>query len=773
MTVKIKSIPESGIIGETSLREAAAGEYRSIMRLVEDAVRKAVAPSKPDYYISITSIYPDRAIVEQDGRLYAYPYTLGEDNQVSVGQPTEVIIDHKPVSLREAKGVFLEAKDEAGLRWRIRVIKAGQSGNNNYYPDAVLREATGLFAAARVFVKADSEHLKGAGKDFRNLIGRLSDPAFIEGKGKDNGEIHATLDLLASAGETPAKLLEAWNRNMAGDLFGFSIDANGSSKRVGKLREAQKITKVNSVDLIIEPGAGGQLINLLEALNPEEQADMKLRERMIEAIKAANQGTLPDGLDMNDDAAIETAYREAVQKVQTPGESGKGAQSAAISAAGSSLTAEDVASQIRMVEARANMRTVIAGCGLPDPSKQRLREHFISLERFTEAQVEAGIKAEREYLAKLSPTGKPQALGDTSFVESGEDRADKVQKMLDAFFDPNDRSVRSFKECYIEITGDTRVTGHARDCNVSRMREALGGDFLEAVATSGFGNVLGDSVTRRMIADYNERGQYDIWRQIVGTPVPLNDFRTQERPRYGGYGDLPAVAQGAAYAALTTPTDEKATYAPTKRGGKETISIESIKNDDVGFIQSIPARLSRAAKRTLSKFVLDFIATNANIYDGTALFVAGHNNLGTTALSAATLAAGRLQMLKQPEKDSAQRLGIGPKFILGPADMEEAMTNLFRRNTENDQTFIQSLSLTVLPVWYWTDVNNWYLVADPMDIPGLEIGFLDGQEEPELFVQDNPTEGSLFSNDQITYKIRHIYGGAVKDFRAFQGNVVP
>jgi hypothetical protein len=43
----------------------------------------------------------------------------------------------------------------------------------------------------------------------------------------------------------------------------------------------------------------------------------------------------------------------------------------------------------------------------------------------------------------------------------------------------------------------------------------------------------------------------------------------------------------------------------------------------------------------------------------------------------------------------------------------------------------------------------------------LEIGFLDGREEPELFIQDMPNTGSMFSNDKLTYKLRHIYGGGV------------
>jgi hypothetical protein len=80
--------------------------------------------------------------------------------------------------------------------------------------------------------------------------------------------------------------------------------------------------------------------------------------------------------------------------------------------------------------------------------------------------------------------------------------------------------------------------------------------------------------------------------------------------------------------------------------------------------------------------------------------------------------------------------------------------------------------MQVIPVWYWTDANDFVTSADVRDIPIIELGFMDGQEEPELFIQDNPTQGSLFSNDQIKYKIRHIYGGAVAEFRGLQKNVV-
>jgi hypothetical protein len=197
-----------------------------------------------------------------------------------------------------------------------------------------------------------------------------------------------------------------------------------------------------------------------------------------------------------------------------------------------------------------------------------------------------------------------------------------------------------------------------------------------------------------------------------------------------------------------------------------------IKNDDVGTIRQIPIKLSRAGKRTLAKFVLDFFVDNPVIYDGVALFHATHGNLGTAALDKTSYAAGRLAMLKQTERDSNDRLGIGPRDLWVSADGEEGAADIFRRNTENDRTFIQSLSPNIIPVWYWTDPNDWMMSADPLDVPTMEVGFLDGNEEPELFVQDSPTVGSMFNDDTLTWKIRHIYGGNLTDFRGVYKGVV-
>jgi hypothetical protein len=423
------------------------------------------------------------------------------------------------------------------------------------------------------------------------------------------------------------------------------------------------------------------------------------------------------------------------------------------------LTPEDVNSAIAMVETRARMREALAACSLPQAAKDKLRQNFDGRERFAEADVAQAITAEGEYLSRFAEAGAVRGLG-TGRIEVGAGLRDRVPDMLDAFFDPahkDHRSVQSFKECYVTMTGDGRVTGRFRECDQTRLREAL--------ATDSLADVLGDAITRRLLAEYRQSNVVDAWRNIVNV-VPVSDFRTQERTRIGGYGDLPAVAESADYAALVSPGDEKASYAVTKRGGLESVTLEMIKNDDAGAVRRIPVKLARAAKRTLSKFVFDFIAANPVIYDGVAFFHADHDNLGAAALAEASYEAARLALWNQTPFGETEPLAVPVKYLLVPAVLEKTAFDLFSRDTNLDKTFIQSLAPTILPVWSWTDPNDWAVMADPADIPGIEIGFLDGSEEPELFVQDGPTVGSMFASDKVTYKIRHIYGGNVTDHRA-------
>lgn len=606
----------------------------------------------------------------------------------------------------------LETTEKGAKRFKIRVISAGVSKNGNYYSPAALREAAPLFDGVRVLVRSDEDHIQGKGKDFRNLIGRLANPRFIE----STAEIQADFELIEPNGAIAVKLREAFDGGMTG-LFGFSIDAAALAKPVRingqTVREACKITQVKSVDLIVEPGANGGIIDFIEAVNEEGQT---MREK---------------------ETKEETNVQEAAP----------------------AITAQEIDDKIRMVEARANAKATIAASSLPEMAKTRLKKHFETLADFKEADVETAIKDELDYLAKFTEANvKDLGAGRTAVTK---DRLETVSERLDAFFDEGHKDHRqalSFKEAYVDLTGDAKVSGRIEN-------------FTEALTSTSFSNVLGDAITRRLVKEYNNKTQLDAWRKFASI-VPVSDFREQKRVRMGGYGDLAAVSEAAAYADVTSPTDDVAKYSASKRGGLEKITLEMIKNDDVGAIRQIPVKLARAAKRTLSKFAFNLIVSNPTLGDSKTLFHADHGNLGSDALSAASFTARRLAMMKQKEAGSNEVLSIPPAYLLVPPELEETAYNLFVRNTNNDPQYVQTVKPEIIPIWYATDADDWYLAADPADITGIEIGFLDGNEEPELFVQDNPTSGSVFTNDQITYKIRHIYGGAVIDYRAFQGSVV-
>ncbi len=84
----------------------------------------------------------------------------------------------------------------------------------------------------------------------------------------------------------------------------------------------------------------------------------------------------------------------------------------------------------------------------------------------------------------------------------------------------------------------------------------------------------------------------------------------------------------------------------------------------------------------------------------------------------------------------------------------------------SQQTNVHRGTFDIIVVDHWTEPSDWYLVADPQLCNTIELAFF-GSEEPELVTQDQPNVGSLFTADKIFYKIRHIYGGAVLDWRSF------
>ena len=760
---------------------------------IQSRVAKALQAKFPAKANDISDVWPrvvydDSVIYGQGGKFFQASYTWDLDGNVVLGEPFEVRQEWERVKegmilgpLADDGRIVEAGAAATGKKWGVLLIQEGMSKNRNRYGRKVLEAAAPLYEAAKIYMDHE-ETPRRFGRSTRDVAGFVKDvqPVIVGTRESAGGVLALAATAVILNPAVQSMLLDAYNEGNP-DLFGLSHDVKAESVTAvgpdGPFYEVQRIESVSSVDFVTNPAAGGRLIRLVASdTTPDTLVkDGNMLKKLIEAIMASGNAEAIAkltalGESPNEDQVI-AIHRDALTTKPAPVPVKE-----AVSQAGPKIVQVNEADwfEVRKDGIALFLENTLAGVTLPDPVKASIRKRFtetLDAGTFpTKDAILAAVKDQSDIFAALADKG---FVMPGQRIQVGAGPVEKTQEAMDAFFDPS-KNATSLRELYIHVTGDTKITGRTADA--PRLREALN--------TGSWTQILGDSITRRMVAEY-ATSPLTNWRGVIAEVVPVADFRTQRRMRFGGYGNLPIVGQGAPYTALASPTDEEATYAPVKRGGTESVTIEMIANDDVGSVRRIPSKLARSAAQTLHEFAWDFLNNNAVIYDVAALAVGGHNNLIATALTSTNLSAARLLLKQQTDMSSGVRLGLAARTLIVPTDLEElafiltqspqaipaaAITTTASPAARN---FMATQGIKVVVVDYWTDATNYWVVADPSQSPMIEIGFLSGREEPELFVQDTPNQGSLFSNDQITYKIRHVYGGAVLDFRPFVGGINP
>jgi peptidoglycan hydrolase-like protein with peptidoglycan-binding domain len=789
--------------------------------LVRDALRARMRDMNPNTYafVSLVDISDSQAVytTEDADDLLQCSYSIADDDQVTLGDPVPVERTYVPVSDRnppedEPAGIqdtgesaaesvdriagrVLEAKgtDENGGRvFHMRIIKFGDSRNGRRYKEAVMREAVPLYEGAKAYdhhrtaEELRSSTLTGLVGSYRNVEAR-SDGLY--------GDLHL-LPSATHAAEALDASLAAQDKGLP-PLVGVSHDVLAHFQPIldggRRLQEATQIVDVQSADVVANPSAGGVAVRAVAGgTETEEESDVPpTKADVLAALKEATGDELAEvGLARAPSKTTEstTPPTRAVESAERATEAGLFEKTSALG--------------------RLIVKDKLASAGMAAISKSFLGE---LPDRFTEADVDGRISTLKGALAHF----ERQGLAPRVTATVTKDEVDRKVESLDAMFweygrprshwsgvdatskRPSDApAYKSFKEAYLDFTGHQPTYLGDEDINRKILRESFGtGDYeyrgkraTESMSSSSWNLVLGDSVTRRLVAEYNEPALTD-WMRVVSSMPPVNDFRTQRIERIGGYGTLSVVSQGAPYQPLTSPTNEEVTYAVAKRGGTEDVTLEMIANDDIRGIAKIPFHLALAAKRTLFDFVFEFIrpdtsvgplgtAGNPNIYDSSALYVAGHNNTTSTALSQTALSASRAKMRKQAGYgDTANILSLIPSLLLVPPTLEEIAFQLCTSavaipstpaGPSNTPNIHRGMDYIVIDYWDAQSTTGWAVVADPNLVPTVEVGFYQGQRDPQLFTQSDQTVGSMFNADKFTYKIRHIYSGAVLDFRGFQ-----
>ncbi|MCC7355484.1 MAG: hypothetical protein IT330_17215 [Anaerolineae bacterium] len=388
---------------------------------------------------------------------------------------------------------------------------------------------------------------------------------------------------------------------------------------------------------------------------------------------------------------------------------------------------------------------------------------------------EADIAALRTEVARLAERTVIRGAGETR-LQVGPSPTEQMQLALERWWGlpvPDSASaiprLRSFRDFYILATGDAEMRGAFVP---ERVQLANATTTTMAELTR---NVLNKAIAYRW--ETLGRAGYLWWEKICHH----EDFETLQQVSWvsvGGFADLPDVAEGAAYQELTWD-DARETADWAKMGGFIGLTLEMIDRDQSQRIRAIPIALATAALRTLSSKVSSIFTQSGGagptLADSVALFHANHGNLGSTGLGTSAWEAAIAAMFKQAEVHSTKRLGIRPRFLLVPIELEKIALQLVGSDVEPaDNAFYRNVragTASVLVPPEWTDANDWAAAADPEVLPGIGIGYRFGRL-PEVFIADGELLGSMFTNDEMRLKVRFLVAVGVINYRAlYKANV--
>ncbi|HZX85530.1 MAG TPA: prohead protease/major capsid protein fusion protein, partial [Reyranella sp.] len=285
--------------------------------------------------------------------------------------------------------------------------------------------------------------------------------------------------------------------------------------------------------------------------------------------------------------------------------------------------------------------------------------------------------------------------------------------------------------------------------------------------TSDFPSLFANVANKRLRNAYDENpGTYGIWaRRAPNAP----DFKNISVVQLSGAPELLQTNEHGEFK-YGTMQDGAETYAVVTYGRIVALTRQAIINDDLRSFDRLVAAFGASARRLENRTVYSQLTANAALSDGTALFHADHNNLGTgagSALQFSALASGRTAMRKQVGLQG-ELLNLAPSYLIVPAALEQTAyqltSNQYTPATKNEINEFRAGGRTALepvvePLLDGTSATGWYLAAANSQVDTVEYAYLDGAEGPVI-------ESEMgFEVDGVSYKCRLDFAAKAVDFR--------
>ena len=379
-------------------------------------------------------------------------------------------------------------------------------------------------------------------------------------------------------------------------------------------------------------------------------------------------------------------------------------------------------------------------------------------------------EANQKILAKLGEKSEPLAgSGNIKMGETGSERfiADASQSILVRAGVEKRSSNDPFRGMTLLDVARASLDRIGVQSHGMDKREIVSAAFTQG--TSDFPVLLENVMHKTLLNAY--RTAPDTWRRFCAVGE-VSDFRTHNRYRTGSFGNLDALNELGEFKNKTIPDGEKEGITASTKGNVINISRQAIINDDLSAFNGLAATLGRAAPRTIESDVYALLAANPTMSDGVALFHSDHGNLAGSgaAIGVTTLEAARVAMASQQDVSGNDYLDIRPDALLcGMAAGGGARVTV---NSQYDPDAASKLQRPNIVNGLVSDIidtprisgTEWYLLANAMEAPAIEVAFLDGIDEPFLDVQEG------WGVDGAQYKVRLDYGVAAIDYRGIYKN---
>lgn len=255
-----------------------------------------------------------------------------------------------------------------------------------------------------------------------------------------------------------------------------------------------------------------------------------------------------------------------------------------------------------------------------------------------------------------------------------------------------------------------------------------------AFATHNISTILAATYGKYLLAGFE--AVESVWEGISLTR-PLNDLKAVTGVRLDGGFVFDEVGNDGKLKSADAGSADRTLQAKTY-GRISSITRTDIINDDLGALTAVPRRLGRGAALKFNQvFWAAFESSNAAYYQGA---VAGAGNaMSIGSVESAYTAFGSLT---DPD---GHPLGITPRILLVPKALSITANKIQTGNTLLASSFGSTSSRVVEPQVnvlagkfviiesaYLSSSTTWWLAADPNDLPTMEVGFLNGQQQPTV-----------------------------------------